>query len=46
VQVGIVGHVFSHHSISTTWGPQDMISLVTPQNGDTRASGNLDINYG
>jgi hypothetical protein len=32
--VDIVGHVVSQHSISATWGPQDIISLVIPQNGD------------
>jgi hypothetical protein len=34
VQVDTVGHVVSRYSMSATLGPQGIISLVIPQNGE------------
>jgi hypothetical protein len=34
MQVDTTSHVVSRHSIYAARGPQDIISLVIPQNGD------------
>jgi hypothetical protein len=34
VQVEIASHVVSRYSISATWGPLEITSLVIPQNMD------------